>query len=63
MVADLSKHFAARGVTLISPDEGSRYLREEIMYGPKGECEVLIAGGAQRLAQTPAQAVPQDAGV
>jgi NAD(P)-dependent dehydrogenase (short-subunit alcohol dehydrogenase family) len=50
MVSDLEKHLTARGVTLISPREGTDHLLRELQFGAKGETEVLIAGGAERLA-------------
>ncbi len=49
MVSDLEKHLTARGVTLISPREGTDHLLRELQFGAKGETEVLIAGGAERL--------------
>jgi NAD(P)-dependent dehydrogenase (short-subunit alcohol dehydrogenase family) len=61
MVADLEKHLTARGLKLISPDEGPRFVVEELAFGRKGEAEVIIAGGAEKLAQ-PTQAARQTVG-
>jgi NAD(P)-dependent dehydrogenase (short-subunit alcohol dehydrogenase family) len=51
MVADLEKHLVARGLKLISPAVGSSLLLDELTYGRKGESEVMIAGGAEHVAQ------------
>ena len=50
MVSHLEKHLAKRGVTLISPADGTDHLLRELVFGMKGETEVIIAGGAERLA-------------
>ena len=49
MVSDLEKHLTARGVALIPPAKGTAMLLQELERGSKGETEVLIAGGAERL--------------
>lgn len=49
MVADLEKHLVRRGLRLIAPDEGPRLLIEELLFGRKGESEVILAGGAESL--------------
>lgn len=49
MVADLEKHMTARGVTLITPEVGAAFLVDELLYGEKGDSEVIIAGGASNL--------------
>jgi acyl transferase domain-containing protein/NAD(P)H-dependent flavin oxidoreductase YrpB (nitropropane dioxygenase family)/NAD(P)-dependent dehydrogenase (short-subunit alcohol dehydrogenase family) len=49
MVADLEKHLVRRGLRLIAPDEGPRLLVEELLFGRKGEREVILAGGAESL--------------
>ena len=49
MVSDLESHLTARGITLISPAEGADHLINEILYGSKGESEIMIAGGAAKL--------------
>jgi hypothetical protein len=46
MVSHLAGHLAQRGVTLISPEEGTRFLLDDLSAGRKGEAEILIAGGA-----------------
>ncbi len=53
MVSHLERHLTARGLKLISPDEGPRFLIEEIIHGTKGDSEVLVAGGAERVVQPP----------
>jgi NAD(P)-dependent dehydrogenase (short-subunit alcohol dehydrogenase family) len=50
MVADLEKHLVARGVALIDPAVGAERFIDELEFGWKGESEVLIAGGAERVA-------------
>jgi NAD(P)-dependent dehydrogenase (short-subunit alcohol dehydrogenase family) len=57
MVADLERHLTARGVSLIAPEVGVRFLLEELFYGAKGESEVLIAGGAEHLVKATESAV------
>jgi hypothetical protein len=49
MVSDLESHLTARGITLISPAEGADHLINEILFGSKGESEIMIAGGAAKL--------------
>jgi acyl transferase domain-containing protein/NAD(P)H-dependent flavin oxidoreductase YrpB (nitropropane dioxygenase family)/NAD(P)-dependent dehydrogenase (short-subunit alcohol dehydrogenase family) len=49
MVADLEKHLVRRGLRLITPDEGPRLLVEELLFGRKGDSEVILAGGAAAL--------------
>ena len=51
MAANLEKHLTQRGFKLIDPETGSRFLIEEIEHGRKGDTEVIVAGGAQRLAE------------
>jgi NAD(P)-dependent dehydrogenase (short-subunit alcohol dehydrogenase family)/malonyl CoA-acyl carrier protein transacylase len=52
MVAELEPHLRRRGLKLIEPDEGPQFVLDEIGRGGKGDCEVIIAGGAERLVQT-----------
>ncbi|MFM8275171.1 MAG: SDR family NAD(P)-dependent oxidoreductase, partial [Gemmata sp.] len=47
MVADLAKHLVARGLKLIEPPVGARFAVDEVIFGAKGEPEVLIAGGTE----------------
>lgn len=47
MVADLEKHLVARGLKLITTDVGSRLAVDEVMFGVKGDPEVLVAGGSE----------------
>ncbi|WP_161967675.1 type I polyketide synthase [Fimbriiglobus ruber] len=51
MVADLEKHLVARGLKLIEPAIGAGFAVDEIIYGAKGEPEVLIAGGSEQTAR------------
>ncbi len=49
MVSELEEHLTGRGLDLIPPEVGPRLLLEEAVYGNKGECEVVIAGGVGQL--------------
>ncbi len=49
MVAGLAKHLVQRGLKLIDPEVGPVFLVDELAYGRKGDCEVIIAGGAEHL--------------
>jgi NAD(P)-dependent dehydrogenase (short-subunit alcohol dehydrogenase family) len=51
MVADLEKHLVARGLKLIEPEVGANFAVDEVIYGAKGEPEVLIAGGTEQPAR------------
>ncbi|HEY8504440.1 MAG TPA: SDR family NAD(P)-dependent oxidoreductase, partial [Gemmataceae bacterium] len=51
MVADLAKHLVARGLKLITTEEGPVFFADEIARGRKGEREVIIAGGAEHVVQ------------
>ncbi|MDB5306283.1 MAG: Phenolphthiocerol synthesis polyketide synthase type Pks15/1 [Gemmataceae bacterium] len=62
MVADLEKHLVARGLKLIQPAVGAAFAVDEVVYGTKGEPEVLIAGGTEHAAR-PAGAAPAQAPV
>jgi acyl transferase domain-containing protein/NAD(P)H-dependent flavin oxidoreductase YrpB (nitropropane dioxygenase family)/NAD(P)-dependent dehydrogenase (short-subunit alcohol dehydrogenase family) len=55
MVADLEKHLTQRGLKLITPEKGPVFLVDELLYGRKGDTEVIIAGGAEHAAR-PARA-------
>ena len=46
--AEVRKQFAERGVELIAPTVGLRYLEEELRFGRKGEAEVVVGGGARQ---------------
>jgi NAD(P)-dependent dehydrogenase (short-subunit alcohol dehydrogenase family) len=50
MVSDLERHLTARGLKLISPEEGPQFLIDEINHGRKGQSEVMVAGGAEKVA-------------
>ncbi|MBX9580794.1 MAG: KR domain-containing protein, partial [Gemmataceae bacterium] len=54
MVADLQKHLVARGLKLIEPAVGAAFAVDEVVYGAKGEPEVVVAGGTE--APRPAKA-------
>lgn len=45
MVADLEKHLVARGLKLIEPEIGANFAVDEVVFGHKGEAEVVVAGG------------------
>jgi len=47
MVADLEKHLVARGLKLIEPAVGAGFAVDEVIFGPKGEPEVVVAGGTE----------------
>ncbi|MBX7166293.1 MAG: SDR family NAD(P)-dependent oxidoreductase [Pirellulales bacterium] len=49
MVAELEPHLVRRGLKLITPAEGPRFVLAEIATSEKGPCEVVIAGGAEHL--------------
>jgi NAD(P)-dependent dehydrogenase (short-subunit alcohol dehydrogenase family) len=57
MVSELEPHLGQRGLQMIPPDVGPRYLDQELRLGHKGECEVVIAGdvGQLALARRPAR--------
>ena len=58
MVADLEKHLSARGLKLIAPAVGANFAVNEVIYGTKGEPEVLVAGGTEQAA-APRRAAPE----
>jgi hypothetical protein len=51
MVADLEKHLVARGLKLIAPAVGAAFAVDEVVYGVKGEPEVVVAGGTEQAAR------------
>ena len=51
MVAELEKHLEARGLKLIQPELGAGLAVDEVVFGQKGEAEVLIAGGTEHAAK------------
>jgi acyl transferase domain-containing protein/NAD(P)H-dependent flavin oxidoreductase YrpB (nitropropane dioxygenase family) len=51
MVADLEKHLVARGLKLIEPAVGAGFAVDEVIYGSKGEVEVVVAGGTEQAAR------------
>jgi NAD(P)-dependent dehydrogenase (short-subunit alcohol dehydrogenase family) len=51
MVADLEKHLVARGLKLIEPAVGAKLAVDEVVFGTKGEPEVLVAGGTEQAAR------------
>jgi hypothetical protein len=65
MVAELEKHLVARGLKLIEPAVGAGFAVDEVVYGAKGEPEVLVAGGSEQAARatrsTKAEAVTVEA--
>jgi acyl transferase domain-containing protein/NAD(P)H-dependent flavin oxidoreductase YrpB (nitropropane dioxygenase family)/NAD(P)-dependent dehydrogenase (short-subunit alcohol dehydrogenase family) len=51
MVAELEKHLVARGLKLIEPVLGAGFAVDEVVYGNKGEAEILVAGGTEQPAR------------
>ncbi len=51
MVADLEKHLVARGLKLIEPAVGAGFAVDEVVFGAKGEPEVLVAGGTEQASK------------
>ena len=47
MASHLEKHFVKRGLFPIPPQVGSRMLADELLFGKKGEAEILVAGGEE----------------
>jgi NAD(P)-dependent dehydrogenase (short-subunit alcohol dehydrogenase family)/acyl carrier protein len=47
MVAELEKHLVARGLKLIEPAVGAGFAVDEVVFGTKGEPEVVVAGGTE----------------
>ena len=44
MVSDLAAHLGRRGLGLIPPEVGSRFLGDELAFGLKGDVEILVSG-------------------
>lgn len=67
MVADLAKHLVARGLQLIEPTVGAGFAVDEVIFGTKGEPEVLVAGGSESASKparpSESSPVPVAAGV
>jgi acyl transferase domain-containing protein/NAD(P)H-dependent flavin oxidoreductase YrpB (nitropropane dioxygenase family)/NAD(P)-dependent dehydrogenase (short-subunit alcohol dehydrogenase family)/acyl carrier protein len=61
MVADLEKHLVARGLKLIEPAVGAGFAVDEVIYGTKGEPEVVVAGGTEQAARPQRTAAPAEA--
>jgi acyl transferase domain-containing protein/NAD(P)H-dependent flavin oxidoreductase YrpB (nitropropane dioxygenase family)/NAD(P)-dependent dehydrogenase (short-subunit alcohol dehydrogenase family) len=59
MTADLEQHLTRRGLKLISPEEGPGMLIDELVFGKKGETEVIIAGGSEEAAAKPIRPSPK----
>jgi len=51
MVAELEKHLTARGLKLIAPSVGAGFAVDEVIFGAKGEPEVVVAGGTETAAK------------
>ena len=60
MVAELEKHLVARGLKLIEPAVGAGFAVDEVVFGAKGEPEVLVAGGTESPAARAAKAATAD---
>ena len=63
MVADLAKHLVARGLKLIEPAVGAGFAVDEVMFGSKGEPEIVVAGGTESAPKPRAIAQPVAASV
>lgn len=63
MVAELEKHLTARGLKLIEPSVGANFAVDEVIYGAKGEPEVLVAGGSERTAASTVGTKPEPVAV
>jgi acyl transferase domain-containing protein/NAD(P)H-dependent flavin oxidoreductase YrpB (nitropropane dioxygenase family)/NAD(P)-dependent dehydrogenase (short-subunit alcohol dehydrogenase family) len=51
MVSELQEHLGRRGLEMIPADVGPGLLVDELLRGPKGDCEVVIAGDVGQLAR------------
>ena len=58
MVAELEKHLVARGLKLIEPAVGAGFAVDEVVYGAKGEPEVVVAGGTEHATRPPVPKSP-----
>jgi acyl transferase domain-containing protein/NAD(P)H-dependent flavin oxidoreductase YrpB (nitropropane dioxygenase family)/NAD(P)-dependent dehydrogenase (short-subunit alcohol dehydrogenase family) len=56
MVSHLEKHLTGRGVALIPPAQGVAMLIDELVRGGKGDVEVIIGGGEDKVSQAPTRA-------
>ncbi len=50
MVSELEQHLGQRGLQMIPPEVGPLFFVEELCFGRKGECEVVVAGDVGQLA-------------
>nr|WP_145952235.1 type I polyketide synthase [Paludisphaera borealis] len=55
---EVQRQFAERGVALIPPALGCRFLLDELRFGHKGDVEVLIGGAEGPSAAAPEASVP-----
>jgi NAD(P)-dependent dehydrogenase (short-subunit alcohol dehydrogenase family)/acyl carrier protein len=62
MVADLEKHLVARGLKLIEPTVGAGFAVDEVIFGAKGDPEVVVAGGTENASKARAGTQPVGAG-
>ena len=60
MTADLERHLTQRGLQMISPEEGPGIFIDELVFGKKGEPEVIIAGASDKTAAAPFRRPPQE---
>ncbi len=51
MVSDLEQHLGQRGLQMIPPEVGPAFLVEELLFGRKGDVEVVVAGEVGQLAR------------
>jgi NAD(P)-dependent dehydrogenase (short-subunit alcohol dehydrogenase family) len=50
MVSELESHLGSRGLEMIAPEQGVAALVSELLYGRKGDVEVVLAGDLGTLA-------------
>src|SRR5207245_10385654 len=55
---ELQREFARRGIELITIPTGCRLFDQELRHGRRGECEVIVAGGAWSVPRGEAAATP-----
>jgi acyl transferase domain-containing protein/NAD(P)H-dependent flavin oxidoreductase YrpB (nitropropane dioxygenase family) len=59
MTANLEQHLTQRGLKFISPEEGPGMLIDELLFGAKGETEVIIAGATDEGLVMPVREAPK----
>jgi acyl transferase domain-containing protein/NAD(P)H-dependent flavin oxidoreductase YrpB (nitropropane dioxygenase family)/NAD(P)-dependent dehydrogenase (short-subunit alcohol dehydrogenase family) len=62
MVSELERHLGQRGLEMIPADLGPQLFLEELRFGRKGDCEVVIAGDVGQLARAAPRPEPAPSG-